>query len=312
MAWKYYENKGGEITMKKILALVLSLFLMLPLVACSDDGDTIKADIPNNGEWDQILCSGDGYYLVEKEIDEYDGYSLSFGVVDENGEWVQELTDTGDFAEGVKDMIYDGLDEFGAADKFTDPSWYMYLGEGVFLASPETLVFDEIGQTQVGPPEDIPALSSGGGHVYLWNFKDNVQKEVLATRITTFNDGYALCYDEDSTVYQLKTVDKQGNVNTLSCQYLQNKPRHDFPIYSEGLFFANTMDNKPGFFDIQGNLIIDLSEYEMDDVSYTAYFNAPYFKDGKAEILIENEGGSIFKGTIDKNGKLVGEPEKVH
>lgn len=297
--------------MKKILALVLSLLLMLPLVACSDDGDATKADIPNNGEWDQILCSGDGYYLVEKEIDEYDGYSIQFGVVDENGEWVQELTDTGAFAEGVKRRIYDVLNEFGAGDKFKEPSWYWYLGEGVFLASPATSVFDETTQTQVGPPEDLSALPTGNGYVLLWNFKDNVQKEIHAPKISTFNDGYALYCSEDSSAEALRAVDKQGNVIKLPCLYLQNKPKHDFPVYSEGLFFANTLDYEPGFFDIQGNLIIDLSEYEMEDVSYTTYFNAPYFKDGKAEILIENEGGSVFKGTIDKNGKLVGEPEKV-
>ncbi len=63
--------------------------------------DGQETAVPNNGEWDEILCSGDGYHLVKKEVDAYDGYKITLGVVDDNGEWVQEMTDTGTFVDNV-------------------------------------------------------------------------------------------------------------------------------------------------------------------------------------------------------------------
>ena len=52
------------------------------------------------------------------------------GVVDDSGEWVQELTDTGTFVEEVRFRAE------GSSETLRDSSCYMYLGEGVFLASP--------------------------------------------------------------------------------------------------------------------------------------------------------------------------------
>lgn len=108
--------------MKKIVSLLLAGALTLSLAACggdttsdvsgtsganvsgssetntpsgsetpSDDANSSQeVTVPNNGEWDEILCSGDGYHLVKKEVDAYDGYKFMLGVVDDSGEWVQE------------------------------------------------------------------------------------------------------------------------------------------------------------------------------------------------------------------------------
>ena len=84
--------------MKKIVSLLLAGALTLSLAACggdttsdvsgtsganvsgssetntpsgsetpSDDANSSQeVTVPNNGEWDEILCSGDGYHLVKK------------------------------------------------------------------------------------------------------------------------------------------------------------------------------------------------------------------------------------------------------
>ena len=80
--------------MKKIASLLLAGALALSLAACggdttsnvsgtttpsgsntpSDDANSSQeTSVPNSGEWDEILCSGDGYHLVKKEVDAYDG-----------------------------------------------------------------------------------------------------------------------------------------------------------------------------------------------------------------------------------------------
>ena len=88
---------------------------------------------------------------------------------------------------------------------------------------------------------------------------------------------------------------------------------HNFPVYSEGLFYAYSENSGSGFFDIEGNMVIDLSEYDMARIPYSSEMgvNAPYFENGQATILISNNADSVFKAVIDKTGKLVGEPEKV-
>ena len=67
------------------------------------------------------------------------------------------------------------------------------------------------------------------------------------------------------------------------------------------------------FFDIAGNMVIDLSDYDTRDISYTSEFgiNAPCFENGQAAILFTSNAGSVFKAVIDKTGAFVGEPEKV-
>lgn len=320
--------------MKKTLALLLSLLLILSFTACTNDNDSAKVesnedkkiessakekgedeqDIPNNGEWDKILCSADGYYLVEKKIDTYDEFSILIGVVDKNGEWVQELTDTGSFVENIN------FRASGGNNVFENSSSYIYLGEGVFLASPGVSVYDETSTERVGNETNMHSKTQlGNTHVtiwecILWNVKDNIQMKISASKITKFHDGYALfCEEDEFGGGRLSTIDTQGNVTDLDCEYLPMKPVHDFPVYSEGLFFANALNGGPGFFDIQGNLVIDLSQYDMRRLLYTSVMdiNAPYFKDGEATILFKNDGGSEFKGTIDKTGTFVKEPEKI-
>lgn len=175
--------------MKKIVSLLLARTLVLSLAACggnetsdtgvSDSGETNlpsssetpsvdanssqEVTVPNNGEWDEILCSGDGYHLVKKEVDAYDGYKFMLGVVNDDGEWVQELTDTGTFVDEVRFRAE------GSSETLRDSSCYMYLGEGVFLASPGVSVYTKDEEYRVGPWENSVSYSpTGRGEVAIW------------------------------------------------------------------------------------------------------------------------------------------------
>ena len=277
--------------------------------------DTAEAvDVPNNGEWDEILCSGDGYHLVKKEVDAYDGYKFTLGVVDDEGQWVQELTDTGTFMDEVRFRAE------GSSETLQDSTCYYYLGEGVFLASPGVTVYTKDEEFRVGPWENNVSYSPTGRaevsiwECLVWNVVDNSQAKFDASKISVFQDGYLLfCEEDDMGKGTLNAMNTKCEITELPCKYLPNNPMHNFPVYSEGLFFASTEDSDPGFFDIQGNLVIDLSEYDMGRVPYSSELgvNAPYFENGQATILMANNADSVFRGTIDKTGKLLGEPEKT-
>ena len=326
--------------MKKIVSLLLAGALTLSLAACggdttsdvsgtsganvsgsseppSDDANSSQeVTVPNNGEWDEILCSGDGYHLVKKEVDAYDGYKFMLGVVDDDGEWVQELTDAGTFVEEVRFRAE------GSSETLRDSSCYMYLGEGVFLASPGVSVYTKDEEYRVGPWPDMITDSVTGQlevavwECLIWNVVDNSQAEFDASKISTFQDGYSLfCEAEDAFGGgRLNALNTKGEITEFTCEFVPNKPGHNFPVYSEGLFYACTdKAARPGFYDIEGNMVIDLSSYNMGRIPYSSEMgvNAPYFENGQATILFANNAGSVFEAVIDKTGAFVGEPEKV-
>lgn len=331
--------------MKKILPLILAAALMLSLAACgssptdnsnicvsdsaetnapssseaqNDDTSSIQeVTVPNNGEWNEILCSGDGYHLVKKEVDAYDGYKIMLGVVNHDGEWVQELTDTGTFVKEVRFRAE------GSSAVLRDSTCYMYLGEGVFLASPGVSVFTKDEEYRVGPWENFMVQSSPISseltvwECLLWNVTNNSQVEFKASKMSVFQDG-CLLYAAEKDIFgggTLNTLNTAFETTKLPCQFLPNIPGHNFPVYSEGLFFAcSEKGSNPGFYDIEGNLVIDLREYNMGRIFYSSSqgVNAPYFENGKATILFQNNNESVFKGIIDKTGAFVGEPEKVN
>ena len=326
--------------MKKIVSLLLAGALTLSLAACGGDttsdvsgtsganvsGSSETPDddansnqevtVPNNGEWDEILCSGDGYHLVKKEVDAYDGYKFTLGVVDDDGEWVQELTDTGTFVEEVRFRAE------GSSETLRDSSCYMYLGEGVFLASPGVSVYTKDEEYRVGPWPDMITDSVTGQldvavwECLIWNVVDNSQAKFDASKISTFQDGYSLfCESEDAFGGgRLNALNTKGEITEFTCEFVPNKPGHNFPVYSEGLFYSCTdKAASPGFYDIEGNMVIDLSSYNMGRIPYSSEMgvNAPYFENGQATILFANNAGSVFEAVIDKTGAFVGEPEKV-
>ena len=334
--------------MKKIVSLLLAGALTLSLAACGGDttsdvsgtsganvsgssetntpsgsetpdddaNSNQEVTVPNNGEWDEILCSGDGYHLVKKEVDAYDGYKFTLGVVDDDGEWVQELTDTGTFVEEVRFRAE------GSSETLRDSSCYMYLGEGVFLASPGVSVYTKDEEYRVGPWPDMITDSVTGQldvavwECLIWNVVDNSQAKFDASKISTFQDGYSLfCESEDAFGGgRLNALNTKGEITEFTCEFVPNKPGHNFPVYSEGLFYACTdKAARPGFYDIEGNMVIDLSSYNMGRIPYSSEMgvNAPYFENGQATILFANNAGSVFEAVIDKTGAFVGEPEKV-
>ena len=328
--------------MKKILFLALAAALMLSLASCGGDttsdtnvsgssetgtpsgieassndaNSSQEVNVPNNGEWDEILCSGDGYHLVKKEVDAYDGYKFTLGVVNDAGEWVQEMTDTGTFVEEVRFRAE------GSRETLRDSSCYTYLGEGVFLASPGVSVYTKDGEQRVGSWPDMITDSYTGQlkvavwECLIWNVVDNSQAKFDASKISTFQDGYSLfCEAEDGFGGgSLNALTPKGEITEFTCKFVPNKPGHNFPVYSEGLFYACTdKAARPGFFDISGNMVIDLSSYDVGRIPYSDEMgvNAPYFENGQATILFANNAGSVFEAVIDKTGALVGEPEKV-
>ena len=73
-----------------------------------------------------------------------------------------------------------------------------------------------------------------------------------------------------------------------------------YGIYSEGVFFAGNC-----FYDLDGNIVIDLSEY-----SPGKFRNEPYFENDKCYLEITNNAGTEYYTEIDHEGNFIYEPKK--
>lgn len=67
---------------------------------------------------------------------------------------------------------------------------------------------------------------------------------------------------------------------------------------------SNWHDDEYGFYDINGNMIIDLTEYDLQDVTNTKFAN------GLCNISFVNPAGNTYYATINKTGDFIVEPHK--
>lgn len=88
----------------------------------------------SNDKWDEILCYGDGYYVVRKTIDTYEEYSVQIGIIDENLNWIFDLSAYSNAFALAYQNTKDKLDAEGNRWQF-EKNNYAYLGEGVFICS---------------------------------------------------------------------------------------------------------------------------------------------------------------------------------
>lgn len=70
--------------------LLFALMSVSGLTACeselfSNNGGEEEVRLPESDEYDEVLCSGGGYHIVLKLVDDFDGAYDMVGVVDDKG-----------------------------------------------------------------------------------------------------------------------------------------------------------------------------------------------------------------------------------
>lgn len=111
-----------------------------------------------------------------------------------------------------------------------------------------------------------------------------------------YNDGI-LCTKHELLDTSGKPI--SGNANAIT-SYL------DIGSYSEGVFVAGENTDRGfvcnGFYDLEGNLVIDLSGYTTETY--------PFFKNGYCVLNLVNDGNVDYFTILDKNGTQLFEPQK--
>lgn len=106
---------------------------------------------------------------------------------------------------------------------------------------------------------------------------------------------------------------RNANLETLPGWNNIMSHRSGYPQMREGLIFMDAQTNEAnaryypaGFYDVNLNCVIDLSQYDIVPISY----NDPCFMNGYAVLQMRNPDGVPFWGVLKKDGTWSAEPQK--
>lgn len=240
-----------------------------------------------------VKDGADYFELVVDEDINYPKNIYRFGVI-KNNQWLVEMSTESPFLND--DNTWKSLEDFGA-----DPLEYIhfeYLGEGCFLYYAD---FVSINMNNSGifynPSTN---LSLPVWNMYFYNdsyeYVVNNGQAIVATEPLVDSSKFfewALLNTNNGT---LTTINGYFNNNNWSVSKLQG--------ISEDLFMAiinkSSREYIVGFFNFNGELIIDLTDYGyIDEESDYRFIN------GKCSFITRNDSGVEFRITIDKTGQIL-------
>lgn len=260
-------------------------------------------------ECDMVLADGydneDNYYeLVATETEDFDGTKIKIGVI-KNNEWSIKLTSKSEFIseEGLL-RRYTG-DSNVTGSIYDDYAAFYYIGNGCFY-------YDNI------------ILNGNTNKYYTGNARPIIQcKGLVSSKINDTaemicaNDGKILLEDSYDSFSILDT----NTMKVKSISSPKDYNMHAFP-YSEGLIaylsFAFGKAEVNGFYNVRGEKVIDLSEYDLSDKVYeisglggsNIILQSFVFEDGECTFYIANDQGTDYQITIDKKGKVIDSVQK--
>lgn len=236
--------------------------------------------LPCEGQYDTVLASGDGYYLVSKWIENYQEAYTEYGVINSDGTWTIPLSSTNSLAYAA--------DDFGTYSKSYYDLKFDYIGDGMFLIRRQCCLLPE--RIENGYEQSYNA--NGSSHVL------NAETgKVYNTGwiISPYVDGYA--FTRSNYLGDITRIDKNGK--TLA--FCDTREVY-WGLPSHGMIY---IDQK--FYDIvTGQIKIDLTEYDMASEG-----NMAFNENGQYSFTIKNPAGTRYSVTIDTTGALVGEPQKL-
>lgn len=264
--------------MKKCAILLTSLLLCILFVSCSFQKSEQKQ--AGSEEYDCCLLSADGYNFVVKHEDTFEGTYDTVGVIDDSGRWILPLTSEHPF---IINKYFGGLDDsYGMASDaasgrqiYTETVWGWSAGK--------KLSYLENGWFALTRAETF-----GGEKKYvLYNVNTKAELQLSCKFVRAFRNGYMMTASDDKVMI----VSENGEIIQTDIE------ASGIGDYSDGLFYAGNC-----FYDLSGKLVIDLSAYDIQ--------GTPMFENGKCELEIRNDGGTLYIVEIDKTGRFLSEPTR--
>ncbi len=254
---------------------------------------TTKPEIQLSSQCTEILCTGydgeDYYELVANRVDAFPESTFQFGAI-KNNKWLVPLSEKCPFIE--TDGRWVGLKSYEENNISVED--FVYLDEGCFLYK-NSIVYK---------PETGIYFNVIGTHQRYTDLFGTFYPELVV------NDDLLLSVDEN---YELTIFNMRNGSKKVICGYFGDDVREPNYLYGvhEGLFFALHITDVHdllyvGFFDSNGKMVVDLSEYNVVDL----YRSPFYYKNGETTIKCLNDSGVEFYITFDTSGNII-KQEKV-
>lgn len=264
--------------MRRTASLILAMIVFIPilLTGCSSEKSSVP-EVNTSDYYDYLLCSGDGYSVVAKLQETVTSSKECIGVLDENYNWVIPLSNNTPFH--LNGKLYDSNYAVGSFEDRckAEAGDIHYAGNGVFIWD----------------------VRYGLHQITSWNILKNTSDTTQSADTWSFKlqNGYIIMTYEGKDDECVLIMDENGNFikTDILC-----KSTAYVGQYSEGLFYSYK-----GFYDIDGNLVINLSKYKG------LIKNNPCFNNGECRLVAENENGTEFVATIGLDGNFISEFTKV-
>lgn len=286
-----FANKSNMSRNIGLACVVLCVILILICVLCSTpdevnssntDEATTEATYPRADEYDKVLASGDGYYLVSKFEESYNYATTKYGVVDVNGNWICSLSSKNGFALAAQNV------QNGYTEAFHEIQ-YDYIGEDMFLIRSACII---LGEEEI--PEHYRASWATNGCSMIVRV-DGTRVGTGGYVVTRFKNG--CMFTQSGPAGLVQKIEKNGNKTDVGyCKDYIAQP-------SAGLI---CLDYK--FYDTETcEMRFDLTEYDLVADSSTLSFDS----DGKLYFVFKNPAGTRYGVTINTDGEFVSEPQKT-
>lgn len=254
-------------------------------------------------------ADGNFYELVANETEDYTGTTIEMGVI-KNNEWSINMTTNSPFISedgllfsascpGCEGSIFDNInDELSRTYSFT------YIGYGCFYSC-NTIWNGNNGNYYCNGNNEydvIPEYFDFNSDCYSSRISDE-KKYFAPNYVNVINNSGKIVLDpwgeEHYRILDLDTmqIKDTGLISAKFATYTS--------IYSEGLFAIHGWGRKDidnGFYDENGNRVIDLTEYIICDFNFA-------FENGECKFTIQNDQGTYYLITIDKEGNVLNSVE---
>jgi hypothetical protein len=250
------------------------------------EGD-IVLESPENEDY-RVVCGGDGYFLVWHMVRSMTESKNLCGIINYKGEYLCNEQEKFMFADKSGD---DWLRENGSVD-------YDYISDGFFQASWKGTTY-----------------STTKNVVLNANEKNESSKLELARTdedgdyIEDFSTNVVGIYNNSVIWYSTTTKMIYCNNNELISLDGINSPKIK---YYDGLIFVANVSNTLSFgenitdgkfYDLNGNMILDVSQYNLYDT-----VDSGKFVDGYAALVVIGADYGYYLMIVDKSGKCSFEP----
>ena len=247
------------------------------IVMIDKNGKVISS--PELGDYDEILyfIKEIGVIIVNKYINTFQVTETQFGAINCNGDWTIPLS----------------------ADNMLGYTWE-YIGDGFIRIYSDYSTYR---------PTKIKALLNVlTGEVVNPKYDTAIYDLVEITAVHNIENGIGVWdpyYSSNGVSRNVNLHSIDASWNTLeiiqNVQYTVNSSKNvTMADYADGLFYVY---DKKGFYDIEGNLVIDLNEYKFE------FSTPPVFSGGYYLLELRNDQYSSFFTLIDKTGEFQFDPK---